>query len=207
MSTLKKKIIMIGYSGHSYEIIECLRNDNYDIIGYFEIQKKEKNPFSLKYLGNEKDFEIYKEENCFFISIGDNKTREKISKKLVSNNLCQVNVIHKESSLSNNLKQGFGNFISRNASVNFNSIIKNNVIVNTGSIIEHDCIINSYSHIGPGAVLCGGVNIGESTFIGANSVVNQNIIIGNNVIVGSGTVVIKNIPDNTKVVGNPGRII
>ena len=198
---------MIGYSGHSYEIIECLRNDNYDIIGYCEIQKKEKNPFSLKYLGNEKDFETYKEKNCFFISIGDNTTRQKISKKIVLNNLCQVNVIHNESSVSKNLELGFGNFISRNASVNFNSIIKNNVIVNTGSIIEHDCIINSYSHIGPGAVLCGGVSIGENTFIGANSVVNQNIIIGNNVIVGSGSVVIKNIPDNTKVVGNPGRII
>ena len=66
MSTLKKKIIMIGYSGHSYEIIECLRNDNYDIIGYFEIQKKEKNPFSLKHLGNEKDFEIAKQIADFY---------------------------------------------------------------------------------------------------------------------------------------------
>ena len=56
-------------------------------------------------------------------------------------------------------------------------------------------------------MLCGGVNVGHSTFIGASSVVNPNVTIGDNVLIGSGTVVIKDVPDNVVVVGNPGKII
>ena len=59
----------------------------------------------------------------------------------------------------------------------------------------------------PNATLCGGVQIGDETFIGAGVVVLPQIKIGKRVIVGAGTVVTKNIPDGVTVVGNPGKII
>jgi acetyltransferase-like isoleucine patch superfamily enzyme len=68
-------------------------------------------------------------------------------------------------------------------------------------------MIGDFSHIAPGAVLCGNVKIGKGTFVGANSVITQGINIGNNVIIGAGTVVIRDIPDNCTVVGNPQRIM
>ena len=74
-------------------------------------------------------------------------------------------------------------------------------------MIEHECIIGDFSHIAPGAVLCGSVSIGKGSFIGANSVIKQGIKIGNNVTIGAGSVVINDILDNTKVVGNPSKII
>jgi len=55
--------------------------------------------------------------------------------------------------------------------------------------------------------ICGQVNIGKLTFIGANSTIIQKIKIGINCIVGAGSVIIHNINNNSKVVGNPGRII
>ena len=85
--------------------------------------------------------------------------------------------------------------------------IGNGVICNTACVIEHECIINDYVHIAPGAILCGNVTVGEGSFIGAGAVVKQGVTIGKNVIVGAGTVVIKDIVDNTKVIGNPQRII
>ncbi|MEI9806567.1 MAG: DapH/DapD/GlmU-related protein [Bacteroidota bacterium] len=54
-------------------------------------------------------------------------------------------------------------------------------------------------------MLCGNVKVGRSTFIGANSVIRQGIVIGDNVIIGAGTVVVKDIPDNSTVIGNPAR--
>ncbi|HPN57619.1 MAG TPA: DapH/DapD/GlmU-related protein, partial [Chitinophagaceae bacterium] len=71
--------------------------------------------------------------------------------------------------------------------------------------IDHECIIGDFTHIAPGAVLCGNVKVGRNTFIGANSVIRQGIIIGDNVTIGAGTVVVKDVPDGATVVGNPAK--
>ena len=49
--------------------------------------------------------------------------------------------------------------------------------------------------------------IGNNVNIGANVVNIGNIKIGNNVVIGAGSVVVKDIPDNCVVAGNPAKII
>lgn len=49
--------------------------------------------------------------------------------------------------------------------------------------------------------------IGDNVYIGANVCVIGDVRIGNNVIVGAGSVVVKDIPDNVVVAGNPARIL
>ncbi len=49
--------------------------------------------------------------------------------------------------------------------------------------------------------------IGSNVFLGANSVVMPGVTIGDNVIIGAMCVVTKDIPSNSVVAGNPGRVI
>jgi serine acetyltransferase len=49
--------------------------------------------------------------------------------------------------------------------------------------------------------------IGDNVAIGAHACVLGNIRIGNNVVIAAGSVVVKDIPDNCIVAGNPARII
>lgn len=49
--------------------------------------------------------------------------------------------------------------------------------------------------------------IGNNVSLGANVTILGDISIGNNVIVGAGSVVVKDVPDNCVVAGNPARII
>lgn len=49
--------------------------------------------------------------------------------------------------------------------------------------------------------------IGKHTLVGAGAILLGPIIIGDNCIIGAGTIVTCNVPDNSVVVGNPGRII
>ena len=49
--------------------------------------------------------------------------------------------------------------------------------------------------------------IGDNVSIGANVNIIGDITIGNNVEIGAGSVVVKDIPDNCVVAGNPARII
>lgn len=49
--------------------------------------------------------------------------------------------------------------------------------------------------------------IGNNVTLGANVVIIGNVKVGDNVIVGAGSVVVKDIPDNSVVAGNPARVI
>lgn len=49
--------------------------------------------------------------------------------------------------------------------------------------------------------------IGDNVMIGAGAKILGSITIGNNVKIGANSVVLKNIPDNSTVVGIPGRIV
>ena len=49
--------------------------------------------------------------------------------------------------------------------------------------------------------------IGNNVIIGAGAKVLGNIVIGNNVRIGAGSVVIDDVPENSTVVGVPGRVV
>lgn len=200
-------VSLVGYSGHSYEIIETLIKNNFIIKGYLETNEKKQNPFSLKYLGseNQKEFIDSIKNSYFIVAIGDNSKRIERAKYISKNGGLFVNAIHHTSALSKKLILGHGNFIAKNSCVNYNSILQDHIIINTAAVVEHDCKIESGAHIGPGVVLCGGVLVKKGTFVGANSVVKENISIGENVVVGSGSVVISDVPDGSLVFGNPAK--
>ena len=204
-----KNIALIGYSGHAYVAFEIFFSQGQIVSAYTERIEKSENPYALKWLGNEADdavielLKIY----SYFVSIGDNTLRKRISEKLIPVLGLPENALHKTAIISRSMNSGTGNMFAPRVVINPLVKIGNGVICNTACVIEHECIINDYVHIAPGAILCGNVTVGEGSFIGAGAVVKQGVTIGQNVIVGAGTVVIKDIVDNTKVIGNPQRII
>lgn len=53
----------------------------------------------------------------------------------------------------------------------------------------------------------GKILIKDNVYIGNCALILPGVTIGNNVVIGAGTIVTKSIPDNSIVVGNPGRVI
>ena len=206
---LDNKFILIGYSGHGKVVADAALENGFNIIGYAEKIIIENNPFNLKYLGDEKEesFIGWQLDADFLIGIGENSIREKIFQILINRGREVATLISSTSIISKYSTIGNGTFISNNVTINASAKIGMNVILNTGCIVEHDCNIENSAHIAPGAVLAGNVTIGERSFIGANAVLKQGVVIGKDVIVGAGAVVLHDIPDNMKIVGNPGRFI
>jgi len=207
---MSSKIILVGYSGHAFVVADCIARSEYEIIGYCDTVEKIENPFNFTYLGKETEEKLFSffENHLLFLSIGDNRIREKIYLKLTERIKARFcNVIDLSATISSLTKIGEAVFIAPNVSINALASIGNGVICNTGAIIEHECKIDDFAHIAPGATLAGNVTIGKRTFIGANAVVKQGIIIGDDVTVGAGSVIIKNISDGKTVVGNPQRLL
>ncbi|MFT5248441.1 MAG: sugar O-acyltransferase (sialic acid O-acetyltransferase NeuD family) [bacterium] len=198
-----KSLKIIGYSGHSYVCIDSHLKNNGVVEGYFDDNKKKENPYGLDYFGSEGN-DISNHD--IFITIGDNIIRKKVYNEIKKNNNTHINIIDPSSVISLQADFSFQIYVGSNAIINSKSLIEEGCIINSGSIIEHQCILKSFSHIAPGATLCGNVSVGHNSFIGSNSVVLPNITIGNDVIVGAGSVITKNIPSNSIVFGNPGKI-
>ena len=201
------KLIIIGYSGHAYVLIETAILNKLNIFGYTDKEKKINNPFNLNYLGNEinKSFSFLNVNFSYVVGIGDNLSRTKTSNFLRKSNCILLNLIHPCASVSKQIEIGSGVFIGRNSAINTLCKIGNDVIINTSSSIDHECQIDDGVHVAPGSVICGNVKIGMNSFIGANSTIKQNVKIGKNVIIGAGSVVLEDLPDNSLFYGNPAR--
>ena len=74
-----------------------------------------------------------------------------------------------------------------------------NVIINTRASIDHDVRIHAHCHIAPGAVLCGGIEVGEASHVGAGAVIIENVRIGRDVVIGAGAVITRDVPDGSVI--------
>lgn len=69
--------------------------------------------------------------------------------------------------------------------------------------LSHHSKVGDYSTICGQAAIGGGVTIGEGVFIGQGASVKPDIKIGDGAIIGTGAVVVKDVPPNMVVAGNP----
>lgn len=139
------------------------------------------------------------------ITIGNCQIRKKITEKIKVKEF--IRAIHPFTCISKNSTIGEGTVIMQGAIVQAGTSIGKHCNINTKASVDHDCKLSDFVHIAPGATICGEVEIGECTWIGAGAVVKQCIKIGRNCIIGAGAVIIRDIPDNSVAVGNPGHII
>jgi sugar O-acyltransferase (sialic acid O-acetyltransferase NeuD family) len=206
-SRFKKPVLIIGYSGHAYVVIDIFLNCGRLVTAYCEENEKENNPFHLHYLGRETAIIYRLHEFDYFVSIGNNAIREKIQMQMSLVSHHPVNAIHPSAVIAASAGMADGVMIAANVTINPLVRLGKGVICNTSCSIDHECQVDDFAHIAPGAVLCGNVKVGKGTFVGANSVIREGITVGKNVVIGAGTVVVKDIPDNVTVVGNPARLL
>jgi acetyltransferase EpsM len=206
---LENKTAIIGYSGHSYVVAESFLSNGNSLDYYTNLTQAIKNPYNLEYLGyeDEPNFIGWQMGLSFILGIGDNNLRNKVANLILSKSQIIESVIDPQSIISKSVNIGVGVFVSKGVLVNAYAKIGDFTILNTGCIIEHECEIGTAVHISPGAVLAGNIKVGNRSFIGANSVIKQGVEIGDDVIIGAGSVILNNVESNSKLVGNPGRLI
>lgn len=85
------------------------------------------------------------------------------------------------------------------------------LVINHETIIGDNCILRHSTTIGNKKLSDGSISsspkIGNNVDIGANVVILGAITIGDNAVIGAGSVVVKNVPAQAVVAGNPARII
>ncbi len=116
-------------------------------------------------------------------------------------------LISSKSWISNDCKIGRGSIIYPGTSINYGSKIGEFCVVNMNCAIGHHVTIGNFTSFAPGVNIGGNCTIGELSDIGIGASVVQNIIIGSNTIIGGQTMVLKNVQNDSLLVGVPGKMI
>jgi sugar O-acyltransferase (sialic acid O-acetyltransferase NeuD family) len=145
----------------------------------------------------------------FVVAVGNpfGNVRMKLQDLMRSKKLVPISFADPTALICRSAVYGEGLQVMPLAVVHNNARLGDQCIINTRALVEHDCILHDGVEIGPGAVLCGRVTIGQNTWIGANATVKPRVTIGSNSIIGAGAVVVTDIPSNVVAVGVPAIVM
>jgi sugar O-acyltransferase (sialic acid O-acetyltransferase NeuD family) len=207
-------MLIVGAKGFAKEVFEILHQENQtqNLVFYDDVNLdgpfKVFNKFDI--LKNEADalehFNKYGSE--YTLGIGKPILRKKLFDKFSFLNGVLVSTISKYADIGS-----FNVYISDGVNILSGVKISNEVkigkaaIVYYNSVVTHNCVIGDFVEISPSVSILGNVQIGNFSHIGSNATILPNINIGKNVTIGAGTLITKDIPDNSLVVGVPGKII
>mgnify|MGYP001349609973 CR=1 FL=1 len=107
--------------------------------------------------------------------------------------------------VGNNVEIGCNNTIDRGSLSN--TVIGNNSFLDNQVHIAHNVKIGNNCVIAGQVGFAGSTTIGNNVMIGGQAGISGHLKIGNNVKIAGGSGVIKDIPDNTKVMGYPAKDI
>lgn len=209
-----KNIVLIGGGNQAHYTIDIINKEKkYNIIGIIDsIHDIGSDRFGYKILGRQEDIvQLVNKYNIEggVISIGDNWVRyhvfKQIKKQIPDFNF--VNAIHPSVVIGDNVELGEGVVMMAGCIINPKSKIGNFTFFATGAQVDHDCNIENYSSISAGSITGGYVTLGEFSAITLGVTVIDRLKIGKNTVIGAGSLVLKDIPDNVLVYGNPARII
>jgi len=210
------KAIGIGAGGHAKVVLDILFQQQYrSVIGLLDADAARwgSTLLDVPILGGDEALDKLIETEsitAFFLGIGAVKSlaqRRKLYEFALGKGLVPLDIVHPSAHVSPLVTLGAGVTIMVASIINAASSIGENVLINTGAIVEHDCTIGNHVHIATGACVAGGVEIGDEAMIGVGSVIRQGLRIGRRAVVGAGAVVIKDVPDDCVVVGNPANTL
>src|SRR5699024_5257562 len=142
------------------------------------------------------------------LALGSPKIKGNIYNVLSNNeNIHFPNLIHPSVEISKQNQLGKVNIISKVAVLSTNISISKFNLIHFNCSIGHDISMGDFNTIFPLVALSGYDSLKNFVEIGTNTAVIPNISIGDNAVVGAGSTIIKDVMENSKVVGSPGREI
>ena len=210
----KKKLIIFGAGGNADVICSTIKDINQDsqqieILGFFDDVEKKKDILGKINKNNVDKFKKYKD--VYFIwSLRSANLGKKIMNKYNNLDLSAkklLTVKHPTAVISKFSKIGNGVTIHPFVNIGPGVNINNNIHIFSHSLIGHNTILSHFSYVANNSSIGAFVKVKEGVYIGMNASIKERITIEKWSTVGMGSVVIRNVTENSTVVGNPAKAL
>ena len=212
------KVIIFGGYGNGTVIAQIIEDINkekqqWELLGFMD--DFESGPINGYPILGKVDHEsvkkyLEKEDVYFFYSLISARLNFKHISKL-HNLLIPLErfatLIHPKAVVSKDATIGHGVSIQAFSIVGPNARMGNFIQVYGHATIGHNCIVEDYAYVTSNSIVGAHVHLKQGAFLGVNSTTLDRVTIGEWSLVGQHSNVIRDVPDYTKVVGNPARII
>lgn len=141
-----------------------------------------------------------------FAPIGNNRRRVELLEEARSLGLKTPCFIHPSNHLHRSIQVGDGVYILEGCHVMPLTVFEDYAMVSAGVNVAHHVTVGRGAFLSQGSNVGASLEIGAFAFVGIASVIMTGVKrVGRDSVVGAGAVVIRDVPDDTVVVGNPAK--
>lgn len=213
-----KKIIILGGSGIGMAAAAIIDQDpNAELLGFLNdvepVGSYIGNFKKVKVIGRTEDVHKYLEDvNVFvFIAYVGMLNEQKVFEKIESLNIPRerfYSCIDKTAVYQKEYcKLGNGILLTPLSQVGVDVTLSDNCMLFANAYVGHNSFLDRFAHVATNAVVGANVHVGKAVHVGSNATIKEKVTIGDFSLIGAGAVVLKDVPPNSVVVGNPARIL
>lgn len=210
---MRKRVLLIGANNpETLRIIEDINSvaDRLEVVGWLDnsATKHGTTVFGFPVLGPPELLSEVKYEDC---SVFNNVTRSGVVRMQVTEQVKQhtekfVSLVHPSVNVDH-VMIGHGVCVQAGAVIQSHTILEDGCSISSNCVIGHESRIGQDAFVAGGCVIAGLTQIGEGATVWSGAVIGPRLKVGNRAIVGLNSAVLKDVPGDTTVHGNPARKI
>lgn len=208
-----KDLYIVGAGGCGRELlsmlldVEAMRGRQYNIKGFLDDTKSSLEDVNCPYpvAGTIADY-YPKENDVLMMGIASPEGKKKLASLLKGRGARFESFIHPGTCMGHFNSIGEGVLIYGGFGMTVN-VRLGNFTTMQGCYLGHDVTVGDFTTISSFCNIMGYADIGQSVFMGSNVAVVPNTRVGNGAYLCAGSVIIKDVPANSKMLGNPAREI
>lgn len=210
-----KHLLIIGARGWGREVYaaaigtQAYRDGEFDVKGFLDSKADALEGLKGNYppiICAPEDYVIHPDD-VFFVAMGDSNWRKHYAEMMEQKGAEFMSIICDGAYVNPTATIGDGSFVAGWTCVSDNVVIGRHVMIHPFCDLGHDVRVGDYASVEAYCFLGGYAEMGTESVLHVRSHLFPHKRVGHHAVVGSSSVVIRNVPDETHVFGNPAKKI